>query len=132
MPGVVKSKAMQKTTIKTLAALTNRMYAEESTHFNDTRTNAWTGWKECLAYVPTTNPLHVLDVGCGNGRFGAFLRENISVNREIEYVGIDTNLELLNFAQESLKKNQHLSATFVQLDLIERMLAEKPVFQSNR
>ncbi len=132
MPGVLKSKAMQKSIIKTLVALTNRMYAEQSKHFSDTRSSAWTGWETCLPFLPTTNSLRILDVGCGNGRFGAFLRENVTSNREIEYVGVDSSQELLELASKGLQQCEHMISTFVLLDLIERMLAEKPLLQPNR
>lgn len=42
--------------------------------------------------------LRVLDVGCGNGRFGAFLAEQ----RPIDYTGLDSNAYLLQRADDLL------------------------------
>ena len=47
-------------------------YARYAEGFAGTRRYGWAGWPTLLSLLPT-RPLHVLDLGCGNGRLAAFL-----------------------------------------------------------
>lgn len=72
---------------------------------------------------PTNNSLSVLDVGCGNGRFGQFLDQQLP-NFAIRYTGIDNSTALLKYAEEKLQSTT-LKPQFFELDLIEQLLAKK-------
>ncbi len=89
---------MDKETIHRLNDLNRQFYKITATDFNQTRNQPWPGWLELLPYL--RSPLRVLDVGCGNGRFGLFLAENLGP--EIMYHGLDNSPQLLGFARQSL------------------------------
>lgn len=62
-------------TIQRLNAINREFYRVTAREFDQTRGAAWPGWERLLPYLHP--PLSVLDVGCGNGRFGLFLREKV-------------------------------------------------------
>jgi SAM-dependent methyltransferase len=62
---------------------------------------------------PLAGPLEVLDVGCGNGRFGIFLEEKLQ--HGIAYCGTDASQALLDHALGRLPE----SATLLRHDLLE-------------
>lgn len=89
---------MDRDTIRRLNELNRRFYAQTAPHFNKTRQSAWSGWQQMLPFIPaSTDPLRVLDIGCGNGRFGAFLADHLQ--RPIHYTGLDNSPELLAYAE---------------------------------
>jgi tRNA (uracil-5-)-methyltransferase TRM9 len=59
----------------------------------------------------------VLDVGCGNGRFGAFLAQNMAV--PIAYHGLDNNPALLERARETLAPLSNLTLQLDMRDIVE-------------
>lgn len=74
---------MDDATIRRLNAINREFYRITAEVFDQTRGQPWPGWEQVLAYigadaqkrVPTM--LLVLDVGCGNGRFGVFLAKSL-------------------------------------------------------
>lgn len=50
---------------------------------------------------PAPARLSVLDVGCGNGRFGVFLADRLGADR-LRYVGVDSSAALLDWARLAL------------------------------
>ena len=98
---------MDKKTIDKLNQLNKEFYLKTSKHFNITRQFNWAGFTKLLPHLPAGKAslqgrtLKVLDVGCGNGRFGEFL---INKGKKIQYTGIDNNQDLLELAQEKLPK----------------------------
>ncbi len=105
---------MNNLTIQRLNQLNQTFYQITAVDFNESRAEPWTGWLPLLPYLKS--PLSVLDVGCGNGRFGAFLVEHLS--GELTYHGIDSSPELLQRAQAAVP-NGH----FEQRDIIQQPLA---------
>jgi SAM-dependent methyltransferase len=107
-------------TVQHLNALNRQFYETTATEFDATRSQAWQGWYRLLPYL--TLPLRVLDVGCGNGRFGVFLAEQLHPTAEmpLHYHGIDNSAALLAFAQNALAKMPHLSTTLTAQDIIEQ------------
>jgi SAM-dependent methyltransferase len=85
-------------TIARLNALNRAFYQITAADFDQTRTAPWPGWETLLPLLST--PLSVLDVACGNGRFGVFLFERLGTN--VTYHGVDSNPQLLSFAQTAL------------------------------
>ncbi|MBU1085847.1 MAG: class I SAM-dependent methyltransferase [Candidatus Beckwithbacteria bacterium] len=92
---------MDQKTVKALNQLNIDFYEKVHEYFNTSRQFNWAGWGKLLSYLPTQAGLKVLDVGCGNGRFGEFLIKN---DKKIDYVGIDNNQYLLDIAREKLPK----------------------------
>ena len=84
---------------RVLRAINRRFYDRHADHFDATRERPWPGWQrvaEC--FLPT--PGAVLDAGCGNGRFGAFLAGHWGDS--FRYVGLDSCQALLRSAAQRL------------------------------
>ena len=109
---------MKQETINQLNAINRAFYQTTAQEFDATRGRAWAGWEALSDYLSA--PLSVLDVGCGNGRFGIFLAENLS--GKIDYLGIDNNLALLDYARRSLADYEHLNAVLTEKDVITEAL----------
>jgi tRNA (uracil-5-)-methyltransferase TRM9 len=105
---------MDETTIRRLNEINRRFYATVTAEFDATRQKAWAGWEDIIRNL--TLPLHVLDVGCGNGRFGIFLIERLGKDG-LHYVGLDSSAILLNKARESLVG---IDARLEQRDIVEQ------------
>jgi tRNA (uracil-5-)-methyltransferase TRM9 len=117
-----------------LNAINRRFYAAEasSASFSATRDHAWPGWRRAWEVIRASRddrasqslavaspiappPISLLDLGCGNGRFAAFLAAR---NRAaIHYVGIDGSEPLLEVASE--RARPLASARLLQGDLID-------------
>lgn len=105
-------------TVQRLNAINRQFYETTAADFDATRSHAWQGWQRLLPYL--TLPLRVLDVGCGNGRFGVFLADHLLPSETpLEYHGIDNSPALLAFAQADLAKIPHLRFTLTEQDIIE-------------
>src|SRR5664279_1541814 len=90
---------MDDLTIRTLNDLNRRFYETVAAAFDATRQTAWQGWDQLVPYLKP--PLTVLDVGCGNGRFGVFLADRLG-KANLHYHGIDSSAILLERARHSL------------------------------
>ncbi|MDX1413009.1 MAG: class I SAM-dependent methyltransferase [Candidatus Promineifilaceae bacterium] len=77
-----------------LLGINKEFYSQFAESFARTRLAPQPGFKRLLEYIPRA-PVSVLDVGCGNGRFGMFLQEQMS---DIQYTGIDFSENLLKMA----------------------------------
>lgn len=89
---------MDEKTVHALNAINRSFYDEFASAFSDTRRDPWPGWERLppLLRRQPEGALHVLDVGCGNGRFGAYLAESLPERRnEIHYTGVDASAALL-------------------------------------
>jgi SAM-dependent methyltransferase len=95
-----------------LLDLNRRFYVRHARGFDDSRRHPWEGWDRAVAHVSSAGPtFRVLDVGCGNGRFGTYLAERCSPpprpprgrrSERIRYHGIDSSAELLARAERRL------------------------------
>src|SRR5687768_13049584 len=93
---------MKPETIRTLFELGERLYVERAKAFSDTRTHPWPGWDRVLSRLRETprERLRVLDAGCGNARFAAFLAEHLGT--PIDYLGVDASEAMLDEARRAL------------------------------
>lgn len=96
-----------------LNALNRAFYAITAQDFSATRGRAWQGWYDLLPHLPS-HRLRVLDVGCGNGRWGVQLAEE---GRLAHYHGIDNNADLLTHARQALATTDAI-ATWHHADII--------------
>jgi tRNA (uracil-5-)-methyltransferase TRM9 len=92
---------MNRRTQQALAAVNRRFYEDHAAAFDGTRSAPWKGWERLLAAVaegwPRETSLRVLDAGCGNGRFGALVRERWAGTWS--YLGLDSSAPLLAAAE---------------------------------
>jgi SAM-dependent methyltransferase len=89
---------MDDLTIRRLNAINRAFYALTATDFDESRGRPWPGWRRVLTHLThLPAPLRVLDVGCGNGRFGRFLARNLPTPPR--YHGVDSALALLESAR---------------------------------
>lgn len=105
---------MDRETIERLNALNRNFYATIADEFDATRGRAWDGWARLSPYL--TAPLSVLDVGCGNGRFGVFLADTLT--GAIDYHGLDNAPRLLEHARNALTHYPALTVTLTEHDAI--------------
>jgi SAM-dependent methyltransferase len=125
---------MDETTIRRLNAINREFYRVTAAEFDQTRSQPWPGWERLLSYVGRATMNHVpatmsvLDVGCGNGRFGVFLYNRLvgaqgpAPLQHIHYHGIDNNPVLLERARHSLGGLPEVAAQLEERDIIENPL----------
>jgi tRNA (uracil-5-)-methyltransferase TRM9 len=91
---------MEEATVARLNDINREFYRVTAESFDETRRRAWPGWERLLPYLTQLrSPLAVLDIGCGNGRFGVFLAEKLG--GAIRYHGVDNNAALLEHARSA-------------------------------
>ncbi len=118
---------MNKTLINQLNRINKQFYKQVAASFSDSRSYYWQGWNKLVPYIQELaqnyhGQITVLDIGCGNGRFGSFLAEQLR-DIKIKYIGIDNSKELLKIAQ-SQTLSQNIKLEFVELDIVETLLDE--------
>src|SRR5262245_36904942 len=98
---------MDSQTVARLNQINREFYRVTAGRFDESRQQAWPGWERLAGHLqidssgkPQT-PLTVLDVGCGNGRFGRFLAQRFGTDA-IRYHGLDSSPALLERAREGL------------------------------
>ena len=109
---------MDDASIKHLNEINRRFYEITASNFDQTRQVAWPGWEKLRPYLSDVSS--VLDVGCGNGRFGLFVDD--TVDHAVQYHGIDNNAALLTYAEDALTDHKQLNATLTQHDIVEASL----------
>lgn len=101
-----------------LNAVNRAFYAATAAEFDRSRATPWPGWTRLLGHLDAAPVDGVLDLGCGNGRFGvALARARPDARR---YHGVDNNPALLDAARAALAGYPALTATFTVRDLVER------------
>lgn len=87
---------MDRFTQRQLHALSRAFYDERADAFDASRVELpWPGWDRLPVHWPEGR-LEVLDIGCGNGRFAAWLADQ---DRPFDYVGTDASRGLLEAAR---------------------------------
>jgi SAM-dependent methyltransferase len=123
---------MDAATIARLNQINREFYRVTADEFDQTRGEAWPGWDRLLPYLKT--PLSVLDVGCGNGRFGVFLQKHLVSGSSprhdaaaeglwagvVHYHGLDSNPALLERARTSLANLLGMELSLEEHDVVEQ------------
>ncbi len=96
---------MRETTRRALNALNRTFYEARGADFDASRDHPWPGWQRALASLTPAReadaPRRVLDVGCGNGRFGAWLAQQSET--PTRYLGVDASTALLDRARAAFR-----------------------------
>jgi tRNA (uracil-5-)-methyltransferase TRM9 len=110
---------LTKETEKKLIGINAKFYEAVNEDFSTTRQSPWTGWEKLwqICQVRGFNPKSIFDVGCGNARFLAFIREKCS---GFKYLGVDNSQAFIN----TNKINYGNSATDFQLIDVSDPLSE--------
>jgi SAM-dependent methyltransferase len=123
---------MDTQTIKKLNQLNQDFYQQTAECFSQTRQNPWHGWHNLLPFIEqiekNKKDFKVLDLGCGNGRFGVFLKDHLD-SSQFFYFGIDSSQELLNIANQQLSQEE-INFKLEQIDLVSRLLDNKPIVEN--
>ncbi len=121
---------MNQLTIQKLNLLNAEFYNKTAAHFDETRQHPWKGWQKLIPYLDKLlDPVKVLDIGCGNGRFGEFLLQNIT--QHIDYEGIDSNDMLIQRAQEKLTPFG-AQITLKRQDILNTLINQSNYFNSQK
>jgi len=105
---------MNENIIQKLNSINQEFYKKTADHFHTSRNYYWKGWEEILPFfADSEKEIQVLDVGCGNGRFGLFLQENLPNFNSANFIGIDSDDFLLEKAKTSLP-----DASFFSIDIV--------------
>ena len=118
---------MKQQTINQLNQINNTFYQEVANDFHRTRQHYWPGWHQLTDLLKQSQPTSILDVGCGNGRFGLYLKHEPQLN-SIKYIGLDSNDQLLSLAQKRLTKEE-INNQLIQTDLVEQLIQDQPLAQ---
>jgi tRNA (uracil-5-)-methyltransferase TRM9 len=106
---------MNQKTAQQLSTLNTRFYEVSAKSFSNSRSYPWYGFERISRFLTSQNgTISVLDVACGNGRFGRFLTEK---KLDVHYTGLDNSNALLSEARKALplsefKKVDLMSADF--------------------
>lgn len=111
---------MDEKTVKTLLKKVVDDYDNIANEFDTTRKREWKEFEEFLPYIKDGQS--IADIGCGNGRFYAFLKKSQThhgINKKINYTGVDNSKKLLEIAKKEHKTN------FIYGDLLKIPLEDK-------
>lgn len=111
---------MKQGVVEKLNNVNKMFYQKIGTHFDDTRNFYWKGWEKLLEVLPNDFNGNVLDIGCGNGRFGSFLIE--SFGDVVNYTGIDNSKVLLDAANDRFSELDNINLH--EFDFVDRELSE--------
>jgi tRNA (uracil-5-)-methyltransferase TRM9 len=111
---------MKSETMQRLNAINQAFYEVTASEFDATRGQAWLGWLPLLEYIQRLpRPAKILDVGCGNGRFGAMIaQENIPMH----YHGVDSSRLLLRVAKNTLERFPNITYELDEQDVVTQVL----------
>ncbi|HSM57728.1 MAG TPA: class I SAM-dependent methyltransferase [Candidatus Sulfomarinibacteraceae bacterium] len=89
---------MRSDVVERLLEINENFYAGLARPFARTRARPQPGFERLLDYVPV-GPGRLLDLGCGEGRFGRFFLAHFPA---VDYVGVDASAPLLERAHQTL------------------------------
>ncbi len=99
--------------------INRRFYRTSAENFSASRDYPWLGWERIVGGLPAP-PRSVLDVGCGNARFGAYLAAWLG--GEFSYLGVDASPELLALARR--RSDLPSDTTLIERDLVAGPMTE--------
>lgn len=90
---------MEQVVVEKLLAINKSFYLDQAESFDKTRSFGWEGWEKMWQTINSDlpNKCRVVDIGCGNGRFGIFLYQKKIKN--FAYHGLDSSEKLLAMAK---------------------------------
>src|SRR5438046_10676647 len=89
---------MDATMVQRLNEINRIFYRATADRFEALLHNSWPGWQPLIPYLRPS--MSILDIGCGNGRFGKFAIRY--AGNVIRYHGVDNNARLLEYAHNLL------------------------------
>ena len=102
---------MDDATRQRLSDINRAFYSTVAAEFDRSRAQPWAGWQPLLPHLAALPPMpRVLDIGCGNGRFGHFLTQHLGAMR---YTGVDYSPEMLQITRKRLPDAQLLARDLV-------------------
>jgi SAM-dependent methyltransferase len=121
---------MDSKTVSALARLNTGFYDRFADSFSRTRQSPWPGWvrvvetwRRLRTGSPGAETVSILDLGCGNGRFGVWLGEVLDVPHD--YTGVDSSARLIEIARSTLAGRQPGRTELVVADLVTEELEER-------
>jgi len=121
---------MDPTTITRLNQINLDFYRTTAAAFDQTRGRPWPGWDRLWqvqrrdVLTEETRVLSVLDVGCGNGRLGVFLADQLAVETSgqvsLRYHGLDTGAALLDRASDALAARPGVEVRLERRDIVQQ------------
>ncbi len=108
---------MNAKTRQALIDINRAFYTGVASAFSESRRDPWPGWRRALSHLrpENTHPPSILDVGCGNGRFLAFLESELT--QRFRYLGLDSSPTMLSHAHEAYG---HLAQVdFAQIEILD-------------
>ena len=123
---------MDARTARQLAALTEEFYRTQAAAFSATRSAPWPGWQRVLqeARLVDARALQVLDVACGNGRFGRYLQAALT-SCALAVHGVDSCAELAAPCARpaSGMPGDTPDGSFQQLDVVDALIGGSPLHE---
>lgn len=112
---------MNSDTVDRLISLNQAFYLRFGTSFYKTRTHPWHTWPKILERLPK-KPLHLLDIGCGTGRWFSYLNTTEAIIED--GIGIDVDAFSLSSARSAFAADTRFR--FYQEDSIAHLKACLP------
>lgn len=117
---------MNESAVRAFNAINREFYAQTADQFDESRGRFWPGWERLIETItaghskPSADPPmppSVLDLGCGNGRFGRFLAKRWTPR--LHYTGVDNSSDLLEHARIDLSALPDIQTDWITADLVE-------------
>lgn len=119
-PAAFKDSCVKQEVIHRLNDINRSFYNTVAESFDETRGQPWPGWNILHPYFvhkARDGLFSVLDIGCGNGRFGVFLAKNLPYGT-ITYHGLDNSPTLLRYAEDALRAYTNITVMLEQHDVV--------------
>ena len=106
---------MKPEVVDRLLTLNQQFYDTIADSFAESRQSPMQGFAEMLAYLPRP-AVRLLDVGCGNGRYGQFMH---SQGVLAGYTAVDFSVELLHKARKMVPSGEFWQRDMSQPDFLQ-------------